>query len=163
MPSCSRTRGGISARRTRPRHRSARSSRENCSARSLVGTPSQGSTAAPRPRRSARPRSAPPPGSVRAERTPPGAAQAVKGQVHRHTAHPLLGHVEVAHLRPAGRRSGEGLLDRVLRIAEVTGDQIHLADEPTEGALVELIETVRGRHAYLTFDRLPRLPNSTKG
>ena len=87
------------------------------------------------------------------DRQPPSSpAQPVQGEVHRHPADPLLGHGKVTHLRPADRRSGEGLLDGIFGVAEITGDQIHLAYQATKGALVELVESIIRRHAYLTFD-----------
>src|SRR4029450_4885597 len=108
------------------------------------------------------------------DRQPPSSpAQPVQGEVHRYPADPLLGPGIVTHLRPADRRSGEGLLDDILGVAEVTGDQIHLAYQTTKGTLVELVEPIIRRHAYLTFDgphrfaqrgkRLCRPPRSLRG
>jgi hypothetical protein len=70
-------------------------------------------------------------------------------------------HDAPGHSGSAGRHTDiRGLGPHVGKTQEGAPD---LADEATEGALVELTETVRRRHAYLTFDRLPRLPNTTKG
>src|SRR4029450_12210187 len=88
------------------------------------------------------------------DRQPPSSpAQPVHGEVHRYPADPLLGPGIVTHLPPASRRPGEGLLDRILGIAEVTGDQIQLTHQATKGALVELVEPIIRRHASLTADR----------
>ena len=42
-------------------------------------------------------------------------------------------------------------MDSILGVAEVTGDQVHLAHQATKGALVKLVEPIIRRHAYLTF------------
>src|SRR4029453_16740535 len=93
-----------------------------------------------------------PPHPSKGRQPPPGPAQPVQGEVHRHPADPLLGYGKLTHLPPASRRPGEGLLDRILGIAEVTGDQIQLTHQATKGALEKPVKSIIRRHASLTSD-----------
>jgi hypothetical protein len=102
----------------------------------------------------------------------PSVAEPVGGQVHRHPPNPGLGDLVLAQPRPAGRGPGQGLLDDVLGVVEVAGDQVELADQATEDGGVELVEallarqsapsrpTVNGRDAISTSEGGPGFPRA---
>ena len=71
---------------------------------------------------------------------PADPTEPVAGQVHSHAPHPRLGGAVPAQPRPADRGSGQRLLDDVLGVLEVAGDQVELADQAVEHRRVEVLE-----------------------
>jgi hypothetical protein len=66
----------------------------------------------------------------------------VAGQVHGDTADPGLRDVVVPNARPTRRGPGQRLLDGVLCVMQVAGDQVELTGQATEDGVVELLEAL---------------------
>ena len=77
----------------------------------------------------------------------PGVAEPVGWPGSPPPADPGLGDFVLAQPRPAARGPGQGLLDDVLGVVEIPGDQVELADQATEDGGVELVEARLARQS----------------